>query len=97
MAERNEASTMPLEVMQMVDEFIWTLEDTASFIAGRVLAAILRYRELVLGPMTFALFKFAGTFEYSWHTPGHSGGTAFLKAPAVSVSGAKRHRVAFAR
>jgi arginine/lysine/ornithine decarboxylase len=82
MAERDEASTIPLEVMQMADEFIWTLEDTASFIAGRVLAAILRYRELVLGPMTSALFKFAGTFEYSWHTPGHSGGTAFLKSPA---------------
>lgn len=82
MAERDEASTMPLEVMQMADELIWTLEDTSSFIAGRVLAAILRYRELVLGPMTSALLKFAGTFEYSWHTPGHSGGTAFLKAPA---------------
>jgi len=81
MAERDEASTIPLDVMQMADEFIWTLEDTASFIAGRVLAAIHRYRELVLGPMTSALFKFAGTFEYSWHTPGHSGGTAFLKSP----------------
>ncbi len=82
MAERDEASTIPLDVMQMADEFVWTLEDTAFFIAGRVLAAIYRYRELVLGPMTAALFKFANTFEYSWHTPGHSGGTAFLKSPA---------------
>lgn len=82
MAERDEASTIPLDVMQMADEFIWTLEDIASFIAGRVLAAIHGYRQLVLGPTISALFKFAGTFEYSWHTPGHSGGTAFLKSPA---------------
>jgi arginine decarboxylase len=82
MAERDEASTIPLDVMQMADEFIWTLEDTASFLAGRVLAAIHRYRELIVGPMTSALLKFADVFEYSWHTPGHSGGTAFLKSPA---------------
>jgi len=81
MAERDEASTIPLDVMQMADEFIWTLEDTASFIAGRIVAAIDRYREHILGPMASALFKFAGISEYSWHTPGHSGGIAFLKSP----------------
>jgi arginine decarboxylase len=81
MAERDEASTIPLAVMQMADEFIWTLEDTASFIAGRIVAAIERYRERILGPMASALFKFAAISEYSWHTPGHSGGTAFLKSP----------------
>ena len=81
MAERDEASTIPLDVMQMANEFIWTLEDTASFIAGRIVAAIDRYREHILGPMASALFKFAAISEYSWHTPGHSGGTAFLKSP----------------
>ena len=85
MAERAEASTIPLDVMKMADEFIWTLEDTTSFIAGRVVAAIQRYRENILGPMTSALFKFAGVSEYSWHTPGHSGGTAFLKSAAGRV------------
>lgn len=29
-----------------------------------------------------ALAKFSKVHEYSWHTPGHTGGTAFLKAPA---------------
>jgi arginine/lysine/ornithine decarboxylase len=81
MAERQETSTIPLDVMQLCDEFIWTLEDTASFIAGRVAAAMHRYRDHILGPMASALFKFAGVSEYSWHTPGHSGGTAFLKSP----------------
>jgi hypothetical protein len=82
MAEREETSTIPLDAMQLCDEFIWTMEDTVSFIGGRVMAAILRYREHILGPMASALFKFAGISEYSWHTPGHSGGTAFLKSPA---------------
>ena len=39
MAERGEASAIPVEVMEMVDEFIWTLEDTAAFVGGRVAAA----------------------------------------------------------
>jgi CheY-like chemotaxis protein len=38
MAERGEASSIPIEVMEMVDEFIWTLEDTAAFVGGRVAA-----------------------------------------------------------
>ena len=45
MAERGEASAIPIEVMEMVDEFIWTLEDTAAFVGGRVTAAIRRYVE----------------------------------------------------
>src|SRR5262245_60682666 len=45
MAERGEASSIPIEVMEMVDEFVWTLEDTAAFVGGRVVAAIRRYVE----------------------------------------------------
>ena len=36
MAERGEATSIPIEVMQMVNEYIWTLEDTAAFVGGRV-------------------------------------------------------------
>ncbi len=46
MAERGEASSIPIDVMEMVDEFIWTLEDTAAFVGGRVVAAIRRYIEV---------------------------------------------------
>ena len=35
--------SITLEAAEMIDEFIWLLEDTADFIAGRVLAAIRRY------------------------------------------------------
>ena len=85
MAERGEASDIPVEVMEMVDEFIWTLEDTAAFIGGRVVAAIRRYIEILLPPLASALMKFTQEYEYSWHTPGHAGGTAFLKSPVGRI------------
>lgn len=69
------------DILRQVDELIWFLEDTTSFIAGRVLAAVLRCREAIAPPFTKALIAFAQKYEYSWHTPGHAGGTAFLKSP----------------
>jgi arginine decarboxylase len=80
-AEHSELSTVPIDVMQMVDDFIWILEDTADFIAGRINAAIKRYRRIMLPPFFSAMVDFAQSYEYSWHTPGHTGGTAFLKSP----------------
>ena len=76
------ASAIPPEVMAKTDSFIWMLEDTTTFIGGRVLTAIRRYQAGVLPPMFKALVDFSQAYEYSWHTPGHTGGTAFLKSPA---------------
>jgi arginine/lysine/ornithine decarboxylase len=84
-ARRGDASTLTSEVMREADELIWMLEDTTFFIAGRVLAAIRRYRKTIVPPLTKALIGFAQTYEYSWHTPGHTGGTAFLKSPVGRV------------
>jgi hypothetical protein len=81
MAERGEASSIPIDVMEMVDEYVWTLEDTAAFVGGRVVAAIRRYLDVMMPPLAAAVMKFAMEYEYSWHTPGHTGGTAFLKSP----------------
>jgi arginine decarboxylase len=85
MAERGEASSIPVDVMEMVDEYIWTLEDTAAFVGGRVVAAIRRYVDVMLPPLAAALMKFSQEYEYSWHTPGHTGGTAFLKSPVGRI------------
>jgi len=85
LAERGEASSIPVEVMSKVDEFIWTLEDTATFVGGRVSAAIRRYLDVMMPPLAAALMKFTLDFEYSWHTPGHQGGTAFLKSPVGRI------------
>lgn len=81
MAERDAVSAIPLDVMELVDEFIWTLEDTAVFVGGRVAAAIRRYLEILLPPLAAAMWKFNRDAEYSWHTPGHQGGLAFMKSP----------------
>src|SRR4051812_2036990 len=80
LAERGQASSIPIPVMEMVDEFVWTLEDTAAFVGGRVVAAIRRYLEVMMPPLAAALMKLSQDYEYSWHTPGHTGGTAFLKS-----------------
>jgi arginine decarboxylase len=85
MAERGEATAIPVDVMEMVDEFIWTLEDTAAFVGGRVVAAARRYLEVLLPPLAKALTKLTQEYEYSWHTPGHAGGTAFLKSPVGRI------------
>lgn len=85
MAERRDSARLSVEVMQLVDEFVWTLEDTASFVSGRVEAAARRYVEEMLPPFAAALGRFARVHEYSWHTPGHTGGTAFLKSPVGRV------------
>lgn len=82
MSSRRVASEIPVGILEKVNDFIWIMEDTADFISGRIIAAIKRYREFVLPPMFKALAKFAQVHEYSWHTPGHTGGTGFLKAPA---------------
>jgi len=81
LANRSAASSIPATAMQHGDDFIWLLEDTPDFIAGRIYAAIERYRARLLPPMFAALVEFAKQHEYSWHTPGHAGGTAFLKSP----------------
>jgi arginine decarboxylase len=85
MAERGQASSIPIDVMSMVDEFVWTLEDTAAFVGGRVVAAIRRYFDVMMPPLAAALMKFSQEYEYSWHTPGHTGGTAFLKSPVGRI------------
>ncbi|WP_355662401.1 Orn/Lys/Arg decarboxylase N-terminal domain-containing protein [Halomonas salifodinae] len=81
LADRASAAAMPRRAMEMANDFIWMLEDTSGFIGGRILSAIRSYREQLLPPMFHALAHFSQVYEYSWHTPGHTGGTAFLKAP----------------
>lgn len=79
MQDRSSATTIPITVMEEIDEIVWMLEDTAPFIAGRVLAAVNRYLAAINPPMFRDLIKFNTVHEYSWHTPGHTGGIAFLK------------------
>ncbi|QLH19508.1 Orn/Lys/Arg decarboxylase N-terminal domain-containing protein [Streptomyces sp. Rer75] len=72
---------LPLWVSETVVGYVWPEEDTAAFIAGRITGAARAYREAVLPPFFKALRHFDDTHEYSWHTPAHAGGVAFLKSP----------------
>lgn len=74
-------NNISLDVISKVDEFLWLEGDSPSFMAGRVSAACRRYREDILPPMFGNLVRFSQDYEYSWHTPGHTAGTAFLKSP----------------
>ncbi|MGB8891233.1 MAG: Orn/Lys/Arg decarboxylase N-terminal domain-containing protein [Methanoregula sp.] len=76
---------LTMEMVKEINEYIWVMEDTPEFIAGRISAAARRYREHLLPPFFGELVKFSKDFEYSWHTPGHAGGIAFLKSPAGRV------------
>jgi arginine decarboxylase len=81
MADRKVAGTVSVEVATLADEFVWLLEDTASFLAGRAIAAVDRYVRGLLPPFTAALARYDREREYSWAAPGHQGGVAFLKSP----------------
>jgi arginine decarboxylase len=81
MTNSEDAGALSAEVMTQADELVLLLEDTSFFLAGRIIAAIWRYRDEIAPPFNKALMSFAQVYEYSWHTPGHTGGTAFLKSP----------------
>lgn len=86
LAERETTrGTISIEVAEMIDEFIWLLEDTADFTAGRVMAAVQRYQAQILPPYARVLAEYAMLREHSWSAPGHQGGIAFTKLPVGRV------------
>jgi arginine decarboxylase len=85
MASRNLAGSVSAEVATLADEFIWILDDTASFVSGRVQASVDRYIANLLPPYAAALARYDREREYSWAAPGHQGGVAFLKSPVGRV------------
>lgn len=86
LSDREEALTaFDRKMMEQVDEFAWILEDSADFIAGRVLAAIIRYRANLLPPLMKSLIKYSDVHEHSWAAPGHQGGVGFTKTPAGRI------------
>ena len=84
MADRR-ATDVTIEVATLSDEFIWLLEDTATFVGGRISASIERYLQTLLPPFAAALARYDREREYSWAAPGHQGGVAFLKSPVGRV------------
>ncbi|MDO8266417.1 MAG: Orn/Lys/Arg decarboxylase N-terminal domain-containing protein [Moraxellaceae bacterium] len=73
--------TLPVALVSQLTGFICKQEDTAQFIAGRLEEALDAYLAKLLPPFFKALVEHTEKHAYSWHTPGHSGGVAFLKSP----------------
>lgn len=73
--------TVPVELVAQLTGFIYKLEDTAAFIAGRLEESLDTYLSTLLPPFFKELMEHTEKYKYSWHTPGHSGGVAFLKSP----------------
>jgi len=83
LAEREKATSLiNRQLVELIDEFAWFLEDSADFIAGRAIAAMQRYHQRLLPPLFSALTKYSDIHEYSWAAPGHQGGVGFTKTPA---------------
>ena len=80
LVERKNLENIPLNVAEIVQEYIVPGEDTPAFVAGRIDYAWRRYTDELLPPFFSSLVTFDESYEYSWHTPGHSGGTAFRKS-----------------
>ncbi|HTX45289.1 MAG TPA: Orn/Lys/Arg decarboxylase N-terminal domain-containing protein [Solirubrobacteraceae bacterium] len=77
--EQTDLDGVPVDVVEAVEECMLVFEDTPAFVAGRIDFAWRRYVESLLPPYFRALIDFDDTHEYSMHTPGHAGGTAFRK------------------
>ncbi|MGA8427192.1 MAG: Orn/Lys/Arg decarboxylase N-terminal domain-containing protein [Candidatus Dormiibacterota bacterium] len=78
--EQGDLEALPLSVTEATQEYVFLFEDTPDFIAGRIDWAWRRYTETLLPPYFQALLDFTDSYEYSMHTPGHAGGTAFRKS-----------------
>ncbi|MGI5168514.1 Orn/Lys/Arg decarboxylase N-terminal domain-containing protein [Spirillospora sp. CA-253888] len=76
-----EPRDVPLWVYEIIQGYVFPLEDTPGFIAGRIAHAADQYGERLLPPFFGALSRLEDAHRYSWHTPAHAGGVAFLKSP----------------
>jgi arginine decarboxylase len=81
LAKGDAEHTITVEAMECANELVWILQDTADFIAGRVLAAMDRYVSGLVPPFFRALLDYNREQEYAWAVPGHQGGVAYLKSP----------------
>lgn len=72
---------LPTDVLREMHGFMNMFEDTNEFMARRVIREAKLYVDGLFTPFFRALVNYAQNSSYSWHTPGHSGGVAYLKSP----------------
>jgi len=79
--ETRTAEHIPNDVLRELHGFIHMFEDTPEFVARHIIRETRSYLSGLAPPFFKALMQYAAEGSYSWHTPGHSGGVAFLKSP----------------
>src|SRR6185436_13809009 len=65
--------------------FMRLFEDSPEFLARAIARSANLYLERLPPPMFKALMDYTFQASYSWHTPGHGGGTAFRKSPVGTL------------
>lgn len=81
MTEKHKLEEIPTDLIEVVMGYIWKMEDTPHFIAGRIEEATAEYIDALLPPFFGELMHYVEEYKYAWHTPGHMGGLAFFKSP----------------
>jgi arginine decarboxylase len=82
MTDKVTIDSIHADIFEVTAGYIWIEEDSADFIAGRIAREVDGYIDSVLPPFFRRLVKYAETYKYAWHTPGHMGGFAFQRSPA---------------
>ncbi|WP_272423670.1 Orn/Lys/Arg decarboxylase N-terminal domain-containing protein [Polyangium jinanense] len=79
--ERRTVEAVHLDFLTRAKGVIYLFEDTAEFIARQIARTAQEYLDNLLPPFFKAMVRHAEQSAYSWHTPGHAGGVAFIKSP----------------
>ena len=79
------AEVVPASVLKHANAFMRLFEDSAEFMARAIVRSAELYLQRLPPPMFKALMEYTLHASYSWHTPGHGGGTAFRKSPVGTL------------
>jgi len=75
------AEMVPSAVLKHANAFMRLFEDSFEFMGRAIARSAQLYLDRLPPPMFKALMDYTLHASYSWHTPGHGGGTAFRKSP----------------
>ncbi len=83
--KQSEYNLLSEDVIRDTTGFIYYGEDTVEFTARYVSREARYYLKTCLPAFFRNLMEYVYNSSYSWHCPGHSGGTAFLKSPVGKI------------
>ena len=83
--EQLTARRIPVEVLSEIEGVVNAHEDTPAFAARTIQREAANYLRELAPPFFKSLIHYSNDGAYSWHSPGHSGGTAFLKSPVGTL------------